>query len=171
MKHFFQSLLIGGLSLLSMIGVSQSKKNDWENPGLVAENTIEPHAWFIPYPNKVEALQKTASPFIKSLDGLWKFKLVDNPSQRPMDFQHNNYNVSNWKEIKVPANWQTEGYDKFIFTDVEYPIKPNPPYVPEDYNPVGSYKREFTIPASWDGKNIILRFGAVNSFFYLWICK
>ena len=169
MKHSFQSLLIGCLLLLNMIGVSQSKKNDWENPGLVAENTIEPHAWFIPYPNKVEALQKTASPFIKSLDGLWKFKLVDNPSQRPMDFQNNNYDLSSWKEIKVPANWQTEGYDKFIFTDVEYPIKPNPPYVPEDYNPVGSYKREFTLPASWDGKNIILRFGAVNSFFYLWI--
>jgi len=147
----------------------KAQVNDWENPKLVSQNTIEPHAHFIPYPGEQEALKKNSSPFIQSLDGVWKFNLSENPSVRPANFFKYDYDVSKWKYIKVPSNWQTEGFDKYIFTDVEYPIVPNPPFVPADYNPVGSYKREFTIPTGWTGKNIFVHFGAVNSFFYLWI--
>ncbi|MDN3654579.1 glycoside hydrolase family 2 TIM barrel-domain containing protein [Ferruginibacter paludis] len=143
--------------------------NDWENPQLVSQNTMAPHAHFIPYPNEQQALQKSSSPFIQSLDGIWKFSLVNTVAARSTDFYKNNFNTDQWKDIKVPANWQTEGFDKFIFTDVEYPIKPNPPYVPTDFNPVGSYKRNFTVPAAWNGKNIFIHLGAVNSFFYIWI--
>ncbi len=118
---------------------------------------------------KKDALQKNSSPFILSLDGLWKFQLTNNPSERPEDYYKNNFDVSKWNNIKVPANWQVEGYDKFIFTDVEYPIPPNPPFVPKDYNPVGSYKRTFAVPSGWKDKNVFIHLGAVNSFFYLWI--
>ena len=148
---------------------AQSPKNDWENPVLVSQNTIEPHAWFIPFLNKQDAIKNSKSPSIISLDGKWKFKLVNTPAERPTDFYKDGFDLSKWDEIIVPSNWQTEGYDKFIFTDVEYPIKPDPPFVPKDYNPVGSYKRNFSIPENWNGKNIFIRSGAVNSFFYLWI--
>lgn len=151
------------------IGQAQSSKNDWENPELVSENTLAPHAWFLPFESKEAAIRNKSSLYVLSLDGQWKFKLVSTPEERPLEFHKENYDVSNWNNIMVPSNWQTEGYDKFIFTDVEYPIKPNPPFVPKDYNPVGSYKRNFTIPENWNEKNIILRLGAVNSFFYLWI--
>ena len=154
-------------STISIIGFPQ--QNDWENPALVSQNTIEPHAFFIPYSSEKEALQKNNSSFLQSLDGIWKFKLAKNPSEKPAEFFKDNYNVKEWANIKVPANWQTEGYDRFIFTDVEYPIPPNPPFVPKEDNPVGSYKKDFAIPAGWNGKNIIIHFGAVNSFFYLWI--
>ena len=143
--------------------------NDWENPQLVSQHAMQPHAYFIPYPSDQAALLGDSSPFTKSLDGIWKFHLSTNPSERPLDFYRDGYNVGKWDAIKVPANWQTEGFDKFIFTDVEYPIKPNPPFVPADYNPVGSYKRSFTIPSDWNGKSIFIHLGAVNSFFYLWI--
>ncbi len=165
-------LAIFYLSVANLIFISAKAQinNDWENPQLTSQNTISPHAWFIPYANSKAAINKNvSSPFIKSLDGEWKFNLVINPAERPGDFYKNNFDVSKWKNIKVPANWQTEGFDKFIFTDVEYPIPPNPPIVPTDYNPVGSYKRNFTVPDAWNGKNIFIRFGAVNSFFYLWI--
>mgnify|MGYP000940888267 CR=1 FL=1 len=144
-------------------------QNDWENPQLVSLNAMQPHAYFIPYPSEQSALQKDSSVFTKSLDGIWKFNLSNNPSERPKDFFKDGFDISKWNNIKVPANWQTEGFDKFIFTDVEYPIPPNPPYVPADYNPVGSYKRTFTVPQNWNGKNIFIHLGAVNSFFYLWI--
>lgn len=105
----------------------------------------------------------------QSLDGNWRFKLVQNPSQRPMDFFKSSAHTAHWKHIKVPANWQTEGFDKYIFTDVEYPIPPNPPFVPKDYNPVGSYQRDFELDATWLNKKVLIHLGAVNSFFYLWI--
>lgn len=144
-------------------------QNDWESPQLVSQNAMQPHAYFIPYPSEQSALQKDSSVFTKSLDGIWKFNLSNNPSERPKDFFKDGFDISKWNDIKVPANWQTEGFDKFIFTDVEYPIPPNPPYVPADYNPVGSYKRTFTVPQNWNRKNIFIHLGAVNSFFYLWI--
>jgi beta-galactosidase len=169
MKQTIHIILFTCFLTTSAIVFSQQKINDWENPSLVSENAMEPHAWFVPYPSKIAAIKKTASPFIKSLDGIWKFKWVKSPAERSFDFQNDGFDLSNWENIKVPANWQTEGYDKYIFTDVEYPIKPNPPFVPADYNPVGSYKRNFTIPENWKGKDVILRLGAVNSFFYLWI--
>ena len=148
---------------------ADAQVNDWENPRMVSLNTEAPHAHFIPYPTEESAIRKQNSPFIRSLDGTWKFKLSDNPDGRPVGFFKKQFDVSKWEDIRVPANWQTEGFDKFIFTDVEYPIPPDPPYVPKDYNPVGSYRRDFNIPAQWDGKDIFIHLGAVNSFFYLWI--
>lgn len=135
-----------------------AQQNDWENPEQPSFNNCPAHAHFIPG----EAAKL-------SLDGMWRFKLVQNPSLRSLDFFKRPEQTKNWAQIKVPANWQTEGFDKYIFTDVEYPIPPNPPFVPKDYNPVGSYQREFTIDPSWTGKQIFIHLGAVNSFYYLWI--
>jgi beta-galactosidase len=131
---------------------------DWENPALPSSNVVQPHAWFMPE----QALKQ-------SLDGTWRFKIVQNPALRSLDFFKKPEQTKNWGQIKVPAHWQTEGYDKYIFTDVEYPIPPNPPFVPKDYNPVGSYQKDFVLDPSWSGKQVFIHLGAVNSFFYLWI--
>jgi beta-galactosidase len=157
------------LAVMPWIAIAQPKNNDWENPTLPSFNTVTPHAWFVPYPDEPAAIQQQSGANILSLDGIWKFHIVSKPSERPTDFYKKNYDVSKWSEIPVPANWQTVGKDSYIFTDVEYPIKVNPPYVPEEFNPVGSYKRSFQIPAGWKTKDVFLRFGAVNSFFYCWI--
>ncbi|SHF80086.1 glycoside hydrolase family 2 TIM barrel-domain containing protein [Pedobacter caeni] len=141
---------------------------DWENPLIPSQNAVKPHAWFIPYPGK-QAMSQQSSPYLKSLDGLWKFKLVNNPSERSDSFYKNTEETSDWSAIKVPGHWQTQGYAKFIFTDVEYPIPATPPFVPKQDNPVGQYQREFMIDAGWDGKQVFVHLGAVNSFYYLWI--
>jgi beta-galactosidase len=141
---------------------------DWENPLIPSQNAVKPHAWFIPYPNQ-QALDQQSSPFLKSLDGTWKFKLVKNPSERSLTFYKNLSESKDWGTIKVPGHWQTQGYAKFIFTDVEYPIPATPPFVPKDDNPVGHYQREFTIDPNWNGKQVFVHLGAVNSFYYLWI--
>lgn len=156
------AIFIGGTTY------SIAQINDWENPAAVSQNTLKPHTHFIPYPSSQAAITKK-SPFIFLLDGNWKFHLANNPQNAPKNFFEKSFDVSSWSNIKVPASWQTEGFDKFIFTDVEYPIKPDPPFVPKDYNPVGSYKKNFTIPSNWKGRQVVIHFDAVNSFFYCWI--
>ncbi|TCC97949.1 DUF4981 domain-containing protein [Pedobacter hiemivivus] len=151
----FRFLFYGLLVIPQMLLAQQ---NDWENPEQPSFNTSPAHAHFIP----------AEAPKLP-LDGMWRFKLAQNPSLRSLDFFKRPEQTKNWAQIKVPANWQTEGFDKYVFTDVEYPIPPNPPFVPKDYNPVGSYQREFTIDPSWTGRQIFVHLGAVNSFFYLWI--
>ena len=50
-----------------------------------------------------------------------------------------------------------------------YVYKKNPPNIPHDWNPVGSYKRNFTVPSDWKNKEVFLHFGAVSSAFYVWV--
>ncbi|ULQ50852.1 glycoside hydrolase family 2 TIM barrel-domain containing protein [Flavihumibacter fluvii] len=149
--------------------LSAQNNNDWENPQAVSLNTEPPHAHMIPYASELAAKEAAQSDRIFSLNGLWLFKWVDKVSDRPLDFFTPGFNATGWASIKVPAHWQTEGFDRFIFTDVEYPIKVDPPFVPKEFNPVGSYLREFNLPASFLGSPVYLHFGAVNSFFYCWI--
>ena len=149
--------------------LGQQPVNDWENPSMPSLNTVQPHPWMIPYASEEAALQEQPSVYRMSLNGTWKFKIVKKPGERPVNFFKPDYDVSSWGTIKVPANWQTEGKDSYIFTDVEYPIPVNPPFVPADFNPVGSYRRDFELPGNWKNRDVFIRFGAVNSFFYLWV--
>ena len=105
----------------------------------------------------------------RSLDGVWKFKLVKNPSLALTDFFKTSYNVNDWQNINVPGSWELQGFDAPIYTDVTYPFKANPPFVPQDYNPVGHYVHEFTVPENWKGMDVIMDFEGVESAFYLWI--
>lgn len=156
--YYNKTLRFLTLCLLGIPGVLTAQQNDWENPEKPSFNTIPAHAHFIPE----EAPRM-------SLDGMWRFKIVQNPSLRSLDFFKSTELTKDWKQIKVPANWQTEGVDKYIFTDVEYPIPINPPFVPQDYNPVGSYQKDFVVDPSWTDKQVFIHLGAVNSFFYIWI--
>lgn len=159
-------LLALGLSLQLF---SQSLP-DWENPQVTGINKEAPHAHFIPFPNAKNIGNKAIdSPNYQSLNGIWKFHWVKTPEQRPIDFYRPNYDCANWADIKVPGNWELQGFGVPIYTDEEYPFTPNPPYVPKDFNPVGSYKRSFEIPNNWTEKNIHLVFEGVRSAFYVWV--
>lgn len=143
----------------------------WEDPGVFRINKAEPHAHFIPFATKEQALtgDKWESPMLQSLNGTWQFHLSQNPSERPYWFFKDDFDTRDWDEIKVPANWETEGFDYPIYTNVKYPHERTPPKIQDYYNPVGSYKRTFTIPSDWDGKQIFIHFGAVSSNLNLWI--
>lgn len=161
-------------------------ENEWENETIFGVNKEVGHVTYIPYPN-TESLKKdphssqpwiqSASPYYLSLNGNWKFNWVKQPSDRPIDFYKTDYNVSAWKEIPVPSNWEMLGYGTPIYTNITYPflnraplILPQKGYTNEkEPNPVGSYRREFEIPTDWDGKEIILHFDGVYSGIYVWI--
>ncbi|MGD0341577.1 MAG: glycoside hydrolase family 2 TIM barrel-domain containing protein, partial [Bacteroidales bacterium] len=153
------------------VAFTEKEPRDWENPGMIKQNREDPHSSFISYSDEVSALEdnKTASPNYISLDGKWKFHLAKSPDQRPYWFFKNDYDTRDWDNIEVPSNWEMKGYDVPIYVNITYPFKKNPPFIPHEYNPVGSYKRDFKIPSGWKNKEIFLHFGAVASAFYVWV--
>lgn len=162
---------------------------DWENAELIGLNKEAARAWFIPYETEGGAFnQDKESAQIQMLNGNWKFKWSEKPTDRPIDFYKTNYDASNWKEIPVPSNWQMHGYGYPIYTNAKYPfpIKESLDIaeannkntdgnysilapIPHDFNPVGCYRHEFEVPANWGNKDIIIHFGGVNAAFYLWV--
>ncbi|NOY97477.1 MAG: DUF4981 domain-containing protein [Chlorobi bacterium] len=177
MKQIF--LFTIAISLLTLscknkydnVPYKEKNPHDWENQAVFQINKEAPRASFIPYANAGQAIEnnKWQSPFVRSLNGVWKFHLAHNPSERPAWFFKDDYDISDWDKIKVPSNWEIEGYDYPIYSNVKYPHKKTPPTIQKDYNPVGSYKREFQLPESWAGKEVFLHFGAVSSAMYVWV--
>ena len=151
-------------------GKGQVIGNEWENPSVNEINREPMHAWFIPYEKEKDAIQKKTSEASRlSLNGIWHFKYSVNPESRPQDFYKKGYRLKGWDRIEVPGSWELQGFDAPIYTDTKYPFPANPPYIPKDYNPVGSYVREFTLPENWQGQEVILHFGGVESAFYCWV--
>lgn len=145
--------------------------NDWENPQVVGTNKLPAHASGMPYPDEATALIRDykASPWVIDLNGEWEFSLVPTPQAVPDGFWNDEYDTTGWGIIPVPSNWTMQGFDKPIYTNVQMPIPNTPPYVPQDDNPTGLYRRNFMVPANWLGRRIILSFDGVESAFYLWI--
>jgi len=150
----------------------QTPVNDWENPKVFSINAEPMHCTYIPYTDRETALKNDPklSSYYQFLNGTWKFNWVSKPADRPVDFYKEDYDVSKWKEIIVPGDMELQGYGIPIYTNSQYPwVIVNPPNIPHDNNPVGSYKRTFTIPDSWIGRQIFLHFAGVNSAFYVWV--
>ncbi|MDT8300718.1 MAG: glycoside hydrolase family 2 TIM barrel-domain containing protein [Sedimentisphaerales bacterium] len=166
-------------TLMSIVGCNPPQKPsetnllkpDWENPDVIGINKEPGHCTLIPYSDIEKALKadRKDSQFFRSLNGNWKFNWVNKPSDRPLDFYKPDYDVSTWKLIPVPSNWQMHGYGIPIYLNSRHPFPPNPPHIPHDYNPVGSYRRQFTMPKDWKNRRIFLHFDGVKSAFYLWI--
>ncbi|HEY9123485.1 MAG TPA: glycoside hydrolase family 2 TIM barrel-domain containing protein [Bacteroidales bacterium] len=152
-----------------------------ENPELLGINKEPYHATLMPYANLQEALQakRLASGLCKSLNGNWKFNWVPSPEQRPVDFYKPGFDVSSWAEIPVPSNWEIHGYGTPFYRNFGYTIKKDFPRImstPESWftaykerNPVGSYRRDFEVPAEWAGRRIFITFEGVDCAFFLWI--
>lgn len=163
MKNSLFTLL---LFLAIQVNFAQNTPNEWENPQILDRNKEAGRSNFILYENQdlAKANNPEKSAFYKSLNGVWKFDIVKNPAQRPLNFFATDLNDSNWKEIQVPSNWEMQGYDIPIYTNITYPFPKNPPFIGGDYNPVGTYRRTFTIPENWKDKEVILNFGSITGY-------
>lgn len=168
---------------------------EWEDCQQLALNKEQPHAWFFNFESEQSArnVLPERSAYYLSLDGYWKFNWVGNPSERPQKFFEDSYDVSGWDEIPVPCSWQPYGVQKDGSQKYGTPIYVNQPVIfmhkvavddwrggvmrtpPTNWsvyknrNEVGSYRRTFTIPTSWNGRQVFINFDGVDSFFYLWI--
>ena len=138
-------------------------------------NRLPLHTTFFAYENEALALQgdRTKSKNFLSLHGTWKFNWVENRDQRPADFFEPNLDDSSWGTIPVPGIWEMNGYGDPIYVNPGFAWKTHfdgkPPRVPVKDNHVGSYRRSFTIPADWNGKQVIAHFGSVTSCIYLYV--
>ncbi len=142
-----------------------------ENPEVFEINQQPGHASFIPCSTVSDALKynQTLSKNILSLDGNWKFNWAENPQVAPQTFYQSEFDDRKWGWMKVPGNWEMEGYGDPMFRNVAQPFKANPPYVPREYNPTGSYRTTFTLPANWKGQKIFLHMEASTSATFVWL--
>ena len=159
--------------LAALSGKAQS--NEWQDATQNSINRLPMHANYFAYenPQAAQVGEKEVSSNYMSLNGPWKFNWVKDANMRPLDFWQPAFNDKAWSIMEVPGIWELNGYGDPVYVNVGYAWKNfytnNPPQVPIENNHVGSYRREFTIPASWDGKDIIAHFGSVTSNLYLWV--
>jgi len=157
--------------IISKTGSVAAETDDWENPEVFQRNREPAHCSLMVYSDYESAIQglKDSSPYYKSLNGQWKFNWVSRPDKRPKEFFRTNFDDSHWNDIPVPSNWQLQGYGIPIYVNVRYPYKADPPFIPHENNPVGSYRHTFQVPQSWDGRQVFLHFDGVESAFYVWV--
>ena len=147
------------------------KVHEWENPQVNSINREPMHATLMPYESFEKALQaiRFESSYFKSLNGQWKFNWVRKPADRPKDFFKSDFADGAWPRISVPSDWQMQGYDIPIYVNIQYPFKPNPPFIDNEWDPVGSYRTEFEVDQSWKERETFLVFDGVASAFYVWL--
>lgn len=168
---------------------------EWESPERIALNKEQPHAVFYPFADVTTARKVLPenSTYWMSLNGDWKFNWAPDPDKRPKDFYRTDYDVNSWDNIPVPSSWNIYGVQKDGKLKYGTPIYVNQPVIFQhkvavddwrggvmrtpptnwttykDRNEVGSYRRDFTVPQDWDGREVFINFDGVDSFFYLWI--
>ncbi len=147
----------------------------WQTESITEINREPMRASYYVYTNRDEALKGDTPRTGNYLDlnGSWKFSWAENPAGAPEDFYLIDYDDRSWTDFTVPAHWELHGYGYPIYVNTtyefEYLMKPDPPHVPHDYNPVGSYRRTVNVDRSWIGNDIFIYFGAVKSNLWVWV--
>lgn len=152
------------------IGNAQSIQTDWEKPSLVDLNKEAPRSSFILYDRKEDVFSggMEKSTHYQSLNGNWKFSYTDRAKNRPLGFFEPDFTDATWSTLPVPSNWELHGFGLPIYTNIIYPFPRNPPFVGED-NPVGSYRKTFTVPDTWSDKQVILHFGSITGCAFVYV--
>ena len=167
-----------------------------EDPTVFAENREPTHVTTaIPYESMGTARRADEpftelesrferSSYFRSLDGEWDFRFYERPSEMPDSYD----GVTDWDSITVPSVWQTEGYDQRLYTNNSitwdhYDPSQAGDLVPDEdglvdvpgvgdddgANPVGTYRRTFTVPSEWDGREVFLHFEGAKQAYFVWI--
>ncbi|MBD8736663.1 glycoside hydrolase family 2 TIM barrel-domain containing protein [Sphingomonas sp. CFBP 13706] len=144
---------------------------DWENPEVFAVGKLPASSTGFPFETRAKALAgvEASSDRFLTLDGDWRFSLSPDADRLPAGFEQPNYDASSWKTIKVPADWQAEGFDQARYNNITYPFPANRPLIPHSTNPVGSYRRTVDLPSRWTGNDVVLHIGAAGSAYYVWV--
>jgi len=156
--------------LLTLLQGSLLAQNPWENPSLIDIGKEKAHADFILYADKSTALTKKpqSSPFYQSLNGTWKFVYADRIADAPTNYFEPNLDDSQWSNLPVPSNWERKGFGTAIYTNIVYPFPKNPPFIGGD-NPVGTYRKSFTVPENWSEREILLHFGSITGYARIYV--
>ena len=174
-KRILLLAVLMGLAMNNNAQVTAPSWTEWHDMEVNNVNRLPVHTTFFAYENDELALQgdMTKSKRFLSLHGNWKFNWVENADQRPNDFFKTDLDDSAWGTMPVPGIWELNGYGDAEYVNSGFAwrghFNQKPPQVPVKDNHVGSYRREFVIPADWDGMQIVARFGSVTSCIYLYV--
>lgn len=172
MKRAMILLFSFNLWLIPTIGFSQ---DPWLDEKVSEINRLPMRATYHAFPDKLTAKNNDwkQSDFYLNLNGAWKFKWVEKPSDLPENFESLHFDDRNWDSFDIPATWEMNGYGYPIYINVGYEfqniMKPNPPVVPLSYNPTGVYRREIQIGKTDKGQQYTLHIGSAKSNISVWV--
>ena len=155
-----------------------AEPNDWENTAVNSRNREPARAYSMPLASADAALTdalEPATPYRMSLNGTWKISWCGNPALRPLHFWTMDFDDSDWFTIDVPSCVEMRGFGSPGYVNVRYPHANKWPRIlnrdteKPDYNPVSSYRRTFTVPKDWAGRDVFIRFDGVYSAYYVWV--
>ena len=175
-------------SLGSLMSYSQTM-NEWDDVSVTSVNRLQSHDLSIPFADgdAAHSLDLSQSPWFLDLNGTWQFRWSPLPSRVPSGFYADDYDASAWDKITVPCPWQMYGvrngksWDKPLYVNTRYPFTYTSDYSvmatrPNDYtynesmkNPVGCYRRTFTLPEEWMGRKTFIRFNGAGHGYYVWV--
>ena len=188
-KQFLTTVLLAGMTVVNA-QITEITGTEWDKTDKTSVNRETAHTLAIPMASDADIAQNdmTLSPYYQSLNGKWKFMWVGIPTNAKADWCAKEYNDASWTDIDVPSSWQVWGlnhnksWDKPLYCNTSYPFSYNEStysvmadrpgwftYTGSMKNPVGTYRRTFTIPDSWKGRDIYVRFNSVGHGSYLWI--
>ena len=149
------------LSAAAASAFGQQQLPDWQDPAVVEVNRL-------PMTASVRSDCKTMS-----LDGIWKFRWFDSFSERITGFESPKVDDSDWAEMPVPGIWELYGYGDPIYVNHPYAwvghFDNNPPFVPDEHNHTGQYRRHFTLTADQLKSEVVLRIGSATSNVRVWV--
>lgn len=154
--------------MVDIVKEDPEKPNNWENPDITGINRELPHAYFLSFATREQALshQQHLTLGYTDLNGVWAFKLFDSPL-RISSSNHHRYH-SHWEQVTVPHMWQMDGYGQLQYTDEGYPFPVNPPQVPS-HNPTAIYQKEFFYTPEANLPHTFINFHGVESYFELYL--
>lgn len=160
---------------MAALGLQAQNEGMWLDPQQNCDNRLTTRSSYFAYENDALAQKgdKAASARYLSLEGMWKFNWVKNANERPAGFFKTDFDDSKWVNFKVPGLFEINGYGDRIYKNAGYAwstqFEPNPPYIEEKNNYVGSYRKTVTIPQSWEGSRVILHVGSATSNLTVWV--
>ncbi len=163
---------------LCFTAVSQGQTlREWDDPKVFQLNREMAHTLELPQiTSDYQTIEQ--SPYYMSLNGTWQFQWQPNPDAEPQA----------WSDITVPCPWQIYGWrngkqwDKPLYVNTGYPFTYNRETWsvmadrPSDWtysgnmkNPVGTYRRTFTVPKEWKGRDVFVRFNGAGHGYYVFV--
>ena len=172
-----QRTIIVCTALTAAISASSQTLKEWDNPQVFQLNRETAHSLELPQTADVyQTIEE--SPYHISLNGTWQFQWQSNPDAEPQP----------WTDITVPCPWQIYGWrngkqwDKPLYVNTGYPftydretwsVMADRPadwtYSGNMKNPVGTYRRTFTVPKDWKGRDVFVRFNGAGHGYYVWV--
>ncbi|MBR5509187.1 MAG: beta-galactosidase [Lachnospiraceae bacterium] len=155
-----------------------------DNPEVFRVNQLPAHSDHEYYTNYAD-LDDNDNDLTQSLNGTWKFCYSRNAKVRPVNFYEPQFVTKEWDEIAVPGHIELAGYDKIRYINTMYPWEGKNyrrgaysiagagngagMFSEADYNPVGSYIKEFDLDKELQGKRISICFEGVEQAMYVWL--